>query len=224
MNAVMGPAIRVRRSGGLVPAKTPTAAARVNPGGIPSAGWLVVQNNGVAKSVGEGALTVGLGEAGEGGAPVGGDRCAGDVVAGGASRVVVGDDDLVGVIWVSRSECLRLGNVGRSLRAGDQVDVRGAIRQGRQQFLDKLVDGTESGSRRSRTALCLAAGNHDGSGPEVLLLVDAQLVNFGTVKAGRDEWVGGLGDNVLLLLRLCGESAKAHQRQKDASQDHKPAH
>ncbi len=66
MNAVMGPAIRVRRSGGLVPAKTPTAAARVNPGGIPSAGWLVVQNNGVAKSVGEGALTVGLGEAGEG--------------------------------------------------------------------------------------------------------------------------------------------------------------
>ena len=41
------------------------------------------------------------------------------------------------------------------------------------------------------------------SGPEVLLLVDAQLVNFGTVKPDGKRVVGR-GDNVILLLRLCG--------------------
>ena len=66
-------------SGGLVPAHALTAAGRVEPDSEPSAGWLVVQNNGVAEGIGEGALTVGSGEAGEGGAAVGGDRCAGDV-------------------------------------------------------------------------------------------------------------------------------------------------
>ena len=55
-----------------------------------------------------------------------------------ASRVVVGNDDLVGVIRVSPSECLRLGNVGRGLGAGDQIDIRGAI-QGHEQFFDSLA-------------------------------------------------------------------------------------
>jgi hypothetical protein len=53
------------------------------------------------------------------------------------------------------------------------------------------------------------------------LLVDAQLVNARTVKSGRDKGVGGLGDNMRLLLRLC--DAKAQQRQKDAGQDYKQA-
>ncbi len=46
-----------------------------------------------------------------------------------ASLVVVGHDDLVGIIWVTPGECRRLVNVGRSLGAGDQVHIRAAIRQ-----------------------------------------------------------------------------------------------
>ena len=35
----------------------------------------------------------------------------------------------------------------------------------------------------------LAAGNHDRSGPEVFLLIDAHFVNRGTVKSSWDERV-----------------------------------
>jgi hypothetical protein len=73
VNAIMGPAVRVPWSGGLVSAEALTAAAPVEPDREPGGGWLVVQNNGVANSVVEWALTVGLGEAGERGAAVGGD-------------------------------------------------------------------------------------------------------------------------------------------------------
>ena len=79
VNAVMGPAIRVPGSGGLVPAEAKTAAGLVDPDGEPSAGWLVIQNNWVAHRIGEGAVTSGSRDAGEGAATVGGDRCAGDV-------------------------------------------------------------------------------------------------------------------------------------------------
>ena len=88
------------------------------------------RDNGVAKGIGERALAAGGGDAGEGGSAVGGDREAGEIAGGGASRIVVGDDHLEGVIWISRSVCLRLDNVRRGLGAGDQVDVRGA-KQGR---------------------------------------------------------------------------------------------
>ena len=70
VNAEMRPAIRIRGIGGLVPADAKTAAGRVDKDSKPSAGWLVVQSNGVAKRIGEWALTVGLGETGEGGAAV----------------------------------------------------------------------------------------------------------------------------------------------------------
>ena len=73
------PAIRIRGIGGLIPADALTAAGRVKSISEPSAGWLIEQHNGVAKGVGEWALTVGLGEAGEGGTAIGGDRCTGDV-------------------------------------------------------------------------------------------------------------------------------------------------
>ena len=59
VNAEVGPASRVRGSGGLVAAEALTAAGRVEPDGEPGAAWLVVQNNGVALGTGEGALTVG---------------------------------------------------------------------------------------------------------------------------------------------------------------------
>ena len=127
---------------------------------------------------------------------------------------------MIGVIWVSRTECLRLGNIGKDLGTGDQVDVRGAIDQGCPQFFDSLDSlGEGAADRGSCTSLCPAAGNHDCSGPEVLLLVDAQRGNARTVKSVRNEGVGGIGDNVILLLRLC--DAKARQRQKDAGQDYK---
>jgi hypothetical protein len=48
VNAKMGPAVRIARSGGLVPAKPLTAAGDVEPGCDPSPTWLVEQNNGVA--------------------------------------------------------------------------------------------------------------------------------------------------------------------------------
>ena len=89
----------------------------------------------------------------------------------------------------------------------------------------KLADGTESGSRRSRNARHLAAGNHNGSGPEVFLLVDALLVNRGTVKSNGDEWVRGAGDNLTFRHRLydalsgCGEHAELGQCQNDADKD-----
>src|SRR5439155_21957168 len=79
VNAEMGPAIRVRGIGGLISAHPLTAAAHVKKDSKPSLAWLVEQNNGVAQGIGERALTGGPGEPGEGGAAVGGDRCAGDV-------------------------------------------------------------------------------------------------------------------------------------------------
>ena len=71
VNAEMGPAIRVRRSGGLVAAQS-AASVSVDPNREPSARWFVVQNNGIAKGVGEWALTIRLGEPGESGAAVSG--------------------------------------------------------------------------------------------------------------------------------------------------------
>ena len=98
----------------------------------------------------------GGGDAGEGGAAVRGARYAGEVAKVGASRIVEGDANLVGVIQLASGECLRLRRVGERMKHRDQVDVRGAIRQGTrgdtQQFLDKLRDGgrlTPRGPRRS---------------------------------------------------------------------------
>jgi len=89
----MGPASRgrVRGSGGLVPAEALTTAASVEPDGEPGAAWLIVQNDRVALGTGEGALTAGGSEAGEGGAAVGGDRCAGDVDGAGLAVLNVSD-------------------------------------------------------------------------------------------------------------------------------------
>src|SRR6266480_1043082 len=78
-SAEMSPAIRVVGSGGLVPAKTLTAAGAIQPDRNPSAGRLMIQNNGIAKGIVEWALTSGLGEPGECGAAIGGDRCARNV-------------------------------------------------------------------------------------------------------------------------------------------------
>ena len=89
-----------------------------------------------------------------------------------------------------------------------------------------MADGTESGSRRSRSARYLAASDHDSSGSEVFLLIDALLVNFGTVKSNGDERVRGAGDNLTFRHRFddalsgCGrQRAGAQQHQKDADQD-----
>jgi hypothetical protein len=81
VNAVMSPASRggVPGSGGLVAAQAQSAAALIEKGDVPSAGRTVKQNKGLALIIGEGALTIGKGKAGEGVAAVGGDRCAGGV-------------------------------------------------------------------------------------------------------------------------------------------------
>ena len=83
-----------------------------------SAGRFVVESNRVAKvrpvSTCEGARV----QAGEGGAAVTGVRCTG-VVGRGGPGIVVGDDDLVGVIRVGEGVRLRLGRVGNAVRTGD---------------------------------------------------------------------------------------------------------
>src|SRR5206468_7960289 len=53
VNAEVSPAIRVSRSGSLITAEPLGSAARIEPDGVPGAGWPVVQNNGVAQGVGE---------------------------------------------------------------------------------------------------------------------------------------------------------------------------
>ena len=75
----------------------------------------------------------------------------------------------------------------------------------------------------------MAAGNHDGAGPEVQLLVYAELMNFGTIKFVRDQGVFGVGDDVIALLRSrhasserreCAETCECH---KDAGHDYEYA-
>src|SRR5882724_5353207 len=140
----MGPAIRIRRSSRLIAAKTLTAAASVKPDAEPRAAWLVVENNRVAKRIIEWALTACLGQARKRCTAVGGNSRARDVdgrcVA--ASRIVVGHDDLVWVIRVSRGECLRLRNVGRGIGAGHQVYVSSAVSERCQQVLQNLANRT----------------------------------------------------------------------------------
>src|SRR4029077_19640100 len=132
MNTVMGPASGVRGISGLVAAKALHAALEVDPDREPGAAGALIQNDRVANGIREGALTVGASNAGKRVAAVEGDRCARNVdrVGVATSRVVVGDHDLLEVIWISCNECLRLGNMGIGLRASDQVDIGGTIREG----------------------------------------------------------------------------------------------
>ena len=72
--------------------------------------------------------------------------------------------------------------------------------------------------RGSRASLCLATVDHDGAGTHVFLLIDAQLVDFRTIKHGRHKGINGLIGPCMVLLRLRGERAKAQQRQKNTGQ------
>ena len=63
------------------------------------------------------------------------------------------------------------------------------------------------------TSLSQAAGNHDSSGPHVLLLVKAQFVNLGTVKSGRNEGIHQISGS-MTLLRLCNASGGYGERPK----------
>src|SRR5207244_3075730 len=78
-NAEMSPAIRVRRSGRFIPTEALTAAGNVQPDGEPSVSGLVIQSNRITQGIGKRALTAGGSDAGECGAAVVGERCAGDV-------------------------------------------------------------------------------------------------------------------------------------------------
>src|SRR5262249_10461413 len=79
VNAKMSPAVRAPRRGGLVSAETLTSAAPVQPDSEPSARWAIVENDRVAKGVGERALATGVGETGKGVAAIGGNRCSRNV-------------------------------------------------------------------------------------------------------------------------------------------------
>ncbi|PYJ37282.1 MAG: hypothetical protein DME84_08015 [Verrucomicrobia bacterium] len=94
------------------------AAARSQKNCKESAGRFVVESNRVAKVCPVSTCEWAWVEASPGGAAVAGVRCAG-VVGGGGSGIVVGDDDLVGVIRVGEGVRLRLGRVGNAVRTGD---------------------------------------------------------------------------------------------------------
>ena len=149
MNAVMAPAIRIPWGSRLVATEALSATTAVQPNGKPGCRWLVVQNNRVAQSIIEGALPIIRGETIESESAVGRDRCTGhiDGACEAAARVVIGDDDLVGIIRVGRGVCLGLRDIRRGLGVVDQVNVGGAIRQGSQEFLEKPADGTKSRRR-----------------------------------------------------------------------------
>ena len=169
-------------------------------------------------------MTVCLGESREGVAAVVGDRRAGDVDRAeiAAAGVVVGNDDLERVIRVPLSECFGLRKVGRGFSASNQIRVGGAISQRRRhQILNKLVEG---GGRGRLPSFRFAAENHNGLGAHIFLFIDAQFVNFGTVKhAGNERVIGGLARIVIPLCRVrsgsgaCGKCAKGQQCQKDAT-------
>ena len=81
--------------------------------------------------------------------------------------------------------------------------------------MDKLGDAT---AMKRYASLGQAAENHNGSGAKVLLLVDAQFVNFGTIKESRNQGVHGPGSNVIILLGSRGERAQTKQPQEDTAQ------
>ena len=100
----------------------------------------------------------------------------------------------------------------------------------RQQLFDPLG---ELGRRResigtgTRTALRRAASDHNETGPKVLLLVDALLMNLRTIKSRRQHaHIDGTKERVILLLYLCvvsstgGKGAEAEQCQKDTGYDY----
>src|SRR5262245_42501209 len=111
----MGPAIRAGGIGRFIAAETLRPATRIQPHGVPSTSRSVIENYWVAESIGEWALTARIGETGKRITTVGGYRCARNVdradVA--ASRIIVSDNYLVGIIRIAGSECLRLRNIRR---------------------------------------------------------------------------------------------------------------
>ena len=68
--------------------------------------------------------------------------------------------------------------------------------------MDKLGECAGTRGFARFTAFCFTAKNHNGTGPHVFLLVDAKLLNFGTVNSRRDQRIDGVAESVLLLLPL----------------------
>jgi hypothetical protein len=214
MNAKMGPVVRVPWSRRLVATKPLSAARSVKPDREPGAAWLVVENNRIAQRSVEWALTIRPGKTIKAQTAVGRDRCTGDVDGVGvpASRVVVCDNNLVWVIRVSRSERLGLSDVRRGLGMVDQIDVRSAIRQRSHQPVAKLREGAVRGTR---TSVRGTARDHNRPGSHVLLFIDVELLDPGTIKHRRDERVHRLGNDLVVYGGLsiarsgCGEHARA---------------
>src|SRR5262249_31829606 len=118
VDAEMGPAIRIPGSSRPIPAQT--AAAAVEPHCKPRLRRLVIQNN-WATGISEGALAASVRKSGEGVATVSGDGCSGTGHRGGVSTtcVVVRNDNLSGIIRISRTKRCGLSDVWKSLRSGD---------------------------------------------------------------------------------------------------------
>src|SRR4029077_1785965 len=183
VNAEMGPAIWVPGIGGLVPAQGATPIP-VDPDCEPSLGWLVVQNNRVAKGIGERTLAARGCNGGEGQSAVGRNRCAGELVGVRASGVVESNDNLVRVIRISISVCLRLNNMRRGLGASNQVHVRTAKAHRCHEVVHKLGERTGTAEFGLFAAsLRQTAVNHDRSGSEAFHPSDAKLANLRTIKS-----------------------------------------
>ena len=115
------------------------------------------------------------------------------------------------------------GNVGKGLRTRDQVHVRTAIHHGRCQLLNKLGKCHLKTELRQARRPVTAAENHDGSSPKAFLLVNAELVNFGTVKSRRNERVAAIVKRAILLLRFCEAREDAANAPEPSSASEAPA-
>ena len=132
---------------------------------------------------------------------------------------------LSGLAVVNVSDCVVLGGVSVPVTrlTSAAPNVTGA-RDGGSSFWTSLEKALVGAPFR-RTSASLAAVKHEKSPFKVLHPVDALLVNGGTVKSRRktldvDNFVL-FAALVRMPVSICGERAKANQRQRDAGQKNK---
>ena len=128
--------------------------------------------------------------------------------------------DLLGVIRVNRSECLRLRDIGRGLRMVDQVYVPGAI-QGHEYIFDALGDALKEGAHRGSPGVPSAAHAIMMAPARKFSCLSMPSLPWDFLVQFKPDWhqrvVGG-GNNVIPYLYRCavrGERVKGQQRQGD---------
>ena len=108
---------------------------------------------------------------------------------------------LSGLLAVNVSDWVTFGEISAPVTRSTSVVPKA---RGVNSALNKPRKATRRGSRAS---LCLAAVNHDRAGPHVFLLIDAQLVDLGTIKHDRHKGISGLTMIIRWFCWACAENA-----------------